>query len=304
MSIAKQAAGNGLLRQAALVTGATSGLGYAIAAALGRRGATVLVHGRTPEKAARAVRQLAETDDSGAGTFIAVHAELSSLGEVRDLAVQVQASAPAGLKILVNNAGAQHNKLKLSPEGIELTTAVVHSSPAALCRLLHEHLRRAADHSHTPAHVITVTSVNERFGRPVDDWSYASGYGQVKAYSNAKLMALAYTYALARSVGEHEVTFNAADPGIVFTDFGRKAGGFAAASDRILRPVAPLIFASPEKAARRSVLLAIDPAPPGTGTGGFYAKGALRASSKRSRDQAVIDQIYTLTEDRLSSLGI
>jgi hypothetical protein len=65
-----------------------------------------------------------------------------------------------------------------------------------------------------------------------------------------------------------------------------------------------VILASPEKAARRSVLLAIDPAPPGTGTGGCYAKGAMRASSKRSRDQAVIDQIYTLTEDRLSSLGI
>jgi retinol dehydrogenase 12 len=290
--------------QAVLVTGATSGLGYATAAALGRRGATVLVHGRTQEKAERAVRRLSDGAGPSAGKFVAVQAELSSLDEVRGLAAQVRASSPAGLMILINNAGAQHDSRKLSPEGIELTTAVVHSSPAALYRLLRDHLLRAADHFRAPAQVITVTSVNERFGKPVDDWSYETGYRQVRSYSNAKLMALSYTYALAGSVSEDEITFNAADPGFVFTDFGKKAGGFAAFSDRVLRPVAPLLIASPEKAARRSVLLAVAHGPRESSTGGFYAKGGKRTSSKRSRDRSVIDRIYTLTEDRLASLGI
>ena len=49
-------------------------------------------------------------------------------------------------------------------------------------------------------------------------------------------MALAYTYALARRADEKEVIFSAADPGIVFTDFGKKAGGLAGLSDRLLRP--------------------------------------------------------------------
>jgi NAD(P)-dependent dehydrogenase (short-subunit alcohol dehydrogenase family) len=145
--------------------------------------------------------------------------------------------------------------------------------------------------------------MNERFGKPVTDWGYATGYGQVRAYSNAKLMALAYTYAMARQVDHKEVTFNAADPGAVFTDFGRKAGGSAGQLDRLLRPVAPLLIAGPEKAARRSVLRALAPDAVRR-SGGFYARGALRTSSKRSRDPSVIVDVHALTDERLTALGI
>lgn len=286
-----------------LVTGATSGLGYATAAELGRQGATVLVHGRNPAKAQQAVRQLSLAVGPQAGEYIAVHADLGSLEEVGHLAAQVRTAAPGGLNVLINNAAAQFNTRRLSKDGIELTTAVVHVAAAALCRLLLDHLRRGADQAQAPARVITVTSLNERFGKVADDWSYATGYGQVRAYTNAKLMALAYTYALAQRVDENGVTFSAADPGIVFTDFGRKAGGFSGLSDRLLRPVAPMLIASPEKAARRSVLLAAAPAAAAR-TGGFYTKGALRTSSKRSRDPAVIEHVYSLTEERLAILGV
>ncbi|HTU73633.1 MAG TPA: SDR family NAD(P)-dependent oxidoreductase [Trebonia sp.] len=287
----------------ALVTGATSGLGYATAAELGKRGDTVLVHGRTQLKAEQAVQRLSKVTGAGAGQYIAVYAELGSLDEVRQLAAQARDLSPGGLDVLINNAGAQFNHRRLSADGIEMTTAVVHVAAAALSRLLLDHLRRAGGSAHALAQVITVTSLNERMGRLVTDWSYATGYRQVRAYSNAKLMALAYTYALARRVDEQEVTFGAADPGIVFTDFGKKAGGFAGLSDRVLRPVAPLLIASPEKAARRSVLLAVDAAA-AEGTGRFYAKGGLRMSSKRSRDPAVMEQVYEVTEERLSSAGI
>jgi hypothetical protein len=73
-------------------------------------------------------------------------------------------------------------------------------------------------------------------------------------------------------------------------------------TDRLLRPVAPLLLAGPDKAARGSVLVAADPAR-AVGTGGCYAKGASRPSSARSRDSSVIDQVYALTEERLSSFG-
>jgi retinol dehydrogenase 12 len=292
-----------LPRLVALVTGATSGLGYATAAELGQRGATVLVHGRTRPRAEEAVQRLSKLHSLGPGEYRAVYGELGSLNEVRQLAAQVTLNSPNGLNILINNAGAQFNRRRLSPEGIEMTTAVIHLAPAVLFRLLLSHLRRSAEHAHASARVINVTSFNERFGKVVTDWSYANGYGQVKAYSNAKLMALSYTYALARRIDMEVVTINAADPGIVFTDFGKKAGGSAGVADRLLRPVAPLLIASPDKAARRSVLLAADPAR-AVGTGGCYAKGALRLSSARSRDSSVIDQVYALTEERLSSFGI
>jgi NAD(P)-dependent dehydrogenase (short-subunit alcohol dehydrogenase family) len=286
-----------------LVTGATAGLGYATAAALGQRGATVLVHGRTRQKAEQAVRLLENASGAEATRYVAIDAELSSLDEVRRLVSQVHDHAPDGLDVLVNNAGAQFNERRLTADGIEMTTAVVHVATAALSRLLLDHLRHAARRTQLPAQVVNVTSINERVGKPVTDWSYASRYGQVRAYSNAKLMALAYTYAMAARVDVKEVTFNAADPGAIFTDFGRKAGGSAGVMDRVLRPVAPYLIATPEKAARRSVLRALAQDTVGR-SGGFFARGALRTSSKRSRDAATIARVAALTEERLTDLKI
>lgn len=80
----------------ALVTGATSGIGYAIALELARQGAEVVVHGRNAERGAKAVQQIENA--GGRARFIA--ADLSDADDVRRLA------AEAGeVDILVNNAG-------------------------------------------------------------------------------------------------------------------------------------------------------------------------------------------------------
>jgi NAD(P)-dependent dehydrogenase (short-subunit alcohol dehydrogenase family) len=80
----------------ALVTGATSGIGYAIARELARQGADVVVHGRNAERGAKAVQQIENAD--GKARFVA--ADLSDADDVRRLA------AEAGqVDILVNNAG-------------------------------------------------------------------------------------------------------------------------------------------------------------------------------------------------------
>jgi len=112
------------------------------------------------------------------GAYVAVHADLGSLDEVRDLSSQVQNLAPDGLDLLINNAGAQFDERWLTSDKIEMTTAIVHLAAAALTRLLLDHLRRGR----LSAQVINVTSLNERFGKPVEDRSYATGYGQTQAW--------------------------------------------------------------------------------------------------------------------------
>jgi NAD(P)-dependent dehydrogenase (short-subunit alcohol dehydrogenase family) len=80
----------------ALVTGATSGIGYAIAVELARQGAEVVVHGRNAERGAKAVQQIENA--GGRARFVA--ADLTNADDVRRLAKEA-----GEVDILVNNAG-------------------------------------------------------------------------------------------------------------------------------------------------------------------------------------------------------
>jgi NAD(P)-dependent dehydrogenase (short-subunit alcohol dehydrogenase family) len=81
----------------ALVTGATSGIGRAVAQELGRRGADVIVHGRDAGRGAAVVGAIGEA--GGRGRFVA--ADISRTGGAIELA-----AAAGDVDILVNNAGA------------------------------------------------------------------------------------------------------------------------------------------------------------------------------------------------------
>ena len=80
----------------ALVTGATAGIGYAIALELARQGAAVVVHGRNAERGAKTVQQI----ENAGGTARFVAADLSDADDVRRLAAEA-----GDVDILVNNAG-------------------------------------------------------------------------------------------------------------------------------------------------------------------------------------------------------
>jgi NAD(P)-dependent dehydrogenase (short-subunit alcohol dehydrogenase family) len=80
----------------ALVTGATSGIGREVALQLAQQGAEVVVHGRSAERGAKIVRDIANI--GGKARFVA--ADLNSAEDVRRLA-----AAAGAIDILVNNAG-------------------------------------------------------------------------------------------------------------------------------------------------------------------------------------------------------
>src|SRR2546421_11233240 len=87
---------HGLTGQRALVTGATSGIGRAVALQLAREGAEVLVHGRDAARGAETVREIRAS--GGKASFVA--ADLSDAADVQHLASDI-----CDIDILINNDG-------------------------------------------------------------------------------------------------------------------------------------------------------------------------------------------------------
>lgn len=199
-----------------LLTGATDGLGRALAAELARDGATVLVHGRDPERIADTVREVTEAvteavgGGAGADRVRSYQADLASIAGVRALAEQVIASEPR-LDVLVNNAGVGatvpgDGVRQESADGYELRFAVNYLAGYALTRLLLPLLRKSA-----PSRIVNVASVGQQ-AIDFDDVMLTRDYDGMRAYRQSKLAQILFTFDLAAELDPAEVTVNALHP--------------------------------------------------------------------------------------------
>ena len=186
-----------------LVTGATDGLGRRVAQELAAKGATVLLHGRSPERLEATLEELrSRVGSEKAASYLA---DLSSLSAVRDLAERIL-SEHARLDVLVNNAGVISPDRKESEDGYELTFAINYLSHFLLTRLLLPLLRGSA-----PARVVNVSSAGQS---PIDfdDVMLERGYGAMRAYSQSKLAQIMFTFELAERLSGTDVSTNALHP--------------------------------------------------------------------------------------------
>jgi NAD(P)-dependent dehydrogenase (short-subunit alcohol dehydrogenase family) len=193
--------------QTILVTGATDGLGRALARDLAGRGATVQLHGRSAERLEETRRELGQaTGNDRLRTYLA---DLSSLRDVRRLGSEV-AGGQERLDVLVNNAGiGGAGPRQASVDGYELRFAVNYLAPFLLTHLLLPLLGRSA-----PARIVNVASVGQA---PIDfdDVMLERGYDPMRAYAQSKLAQVMFTFELAerlRAAGESGVTVNALHP--------------------------------------------------------------------------------------------
>jgi len=195
--------------QVILLTGATDGMGRALAADLARAGATVLVHGRDQGRIAATVAEVAEAAGS-AGRVRSYRADLASLAEVSSLADEVAKAEPR-LDVLVNNAGIGINEpgggaRQESADGIELRFAVNYLAGYLLASRLLPLLVRSA-----PSRIVNVASVGQQ-AIDFDDVMLTKDYDGMRAYRQSKLAQIMNTFDLAEALEAEAVTVNALHP--------------------------------------------------------------------------------------------
>jgi NAD(P)-dependent dehydrogenase (short-subunit alcohol dehydrogenase family) len=191
------------MEQVVLVTGATDGLGRALAHALADAGATVLVHGRSEERTAATVAELG-------GAARGYRADLASLAEVERLAADILEREPR-LDALVNNAGIGSDvpgggARMESADGIELRFAVNYLAGYVLTRRLLGLLRASA-----PARIVNVSSAGQ-MAIDFDDVMLHRGYSGVRAYCQSKLAQVMFTLDLAEELEGSGVIATALHP--------------------------------------------------------------------------------------------
>ena len=189
-----------LLGQQAIVTGASRGIGRAIAVALARAGANVVINYlRSAEQAESAV---AECRQYGVQA-LAVRADVTNAEDVTRL-VDTACVNFGSPHILVNNAGIAHTGLLMDTTEQEWE-ALMHANLKApfLC-----------------ARSVLPHMVRRQYGRIINMssiWGLAGGSYEV-AYSASKGGLIAFTKALAKEMGPSGITVNAVAPGAVQTD--------------------------------------------------------------------------------------
>src|SRR5262245_42072265 len=217
-------------RDAVVVTGGNSGIGFECARHLARAGWYVVIASRNRAASAAAVRRIVDEDPRHAVAEMGL--DLGSLASVREFA-RALATADLRLRALVCNAGLQmHNGPRRSPDGFELTFAVNHLGHFLLTNLL---LVRLLDNA--PARIVIVSSgvhdPQRWTGMPkpaVADLGTLAAMGGPHpdtfdgrlAYVNSKLCNLWFAYELVRRAeaaglasGARRLTVNAFDPGLV-----------------------------------------------------------------------------------------
>jgi NAD(P)-dependent dehydrogenase (short-subunit alcohol dehydrogenase family) len=181
-------AGFDLSGRTVLITGATDGLGRALAREVLDAGATVLVHGRSPERIDATVAEL-----DGGDRVRSYRADFASLAEVHALADTLLAAETGGIDVLVNNAGigartGRVEEREVSADGHELRFAVNHLAGFALTERVRGALR--------PSRIVNVSSLGQQ-AIDFDDVMLERGYSGVRAYCQSKLAQILYTFSLA-----------------------------------------------------------------------------------------------------------
>jgi 3-oxoacyl-[acyl-carrier protein] reductase len=188
-----------LAGQVAFVTGGATGIGFAVAKALGLRGAKVAIFNRNQERAQAAVGEL-----GGAGIAASAYAADIANAESVDAAFTAALGALERVDILVNNAGLTRDGVFMRMSDAQWDEVIATNLGGAFrcARAVARPMMKARY-----GRIVNVSSVVGLIGNP----------GQSN-YAASKAGLLGFTKALARELASRSITVNAVCPGFIETD--------------------------------------------------------------------------------------
>ena len=189
--------------EVALVTGASRGIGYAVANQLVRAGAAVVGTATSQSGADQISQRLAAMGGSGRGAVLDVRDAAAG-----DVVIDAISKEHGKLSILVNNAGITRDALAMRMRDDDWS-AVIDTNLSAVFRLSRAVLRGMMKARH--GRIINVTSVVG-----------ASGNAGQANYAASKAGVAGMTRALARELGSRNITVNCIAPGFIDTDMTRE----------------------------------------------------------------------------------
>ena len=273
-----------------LVTGANSGIGKVTALDLSRKGAHMVMLCRNRDRGEAAKKEIIRESNNEKVDLMVC--DLSSMDSVHAFANDFLLQYKR-LDVLVNNAGGYFDRKIITGDGYEYTFAMNHLGHFLLTNRLLDLIRHSA-----PARIINVSSNAHQTGHiRFDDLMAERGYMGWRAYSQAKLANILFTYELDRRLNGTGITVNAVHPGFVNTNF-------ASNTYSVIKPLvrfAKWFARSPEKGAETSVWLASSPEVEGISGKYFFDKKS-RRSNRESYDEEVAKRLWDVSEDLVNTV--
>ena len=224
-----------LREQVAVVTGASRGIGRAIAQELAKLGASVVVNYASSSKAAEDL--VAEITEAG-GSAIALQADVSKAEEV-DRLISAVLEKFNKIDILVNNAGITRDTLllRMKPEDWQAVINLNLTGVFLCTRAVSKGMLKKRS-----GRIINIASVAGQMGNPVQ-----------ANYSAAKAGVIGLTKTLAKEFASRGITVNAVSPGFIETDMTSELQ-----SEEILKAIPLGRYGKPEEIAGMVRFLAAD----------------------------------------------
>lgn len=262
-----------------MVTGATAGLGKALAQALAQTGATVIMVVRDEERGARARQEISSaTQNSRIDLQLA---DIGNLSSVRNLAT-ILAQRYEKIDALINNASVYKKNHTLTVDGYETMFATNHLGPFLLTYLLLDRLKASSS-----AHILNITAPSTS-QLHFEDLQGERNFNSLSAFGASKMANLLFTFELARRLAGTSVTVNAVHPGLVRSQLMKEA----------ILPIRLLtsFFSAPASRAAQDVVRIITDSEYANVTGKFLHKGKEIEAAMFALDPANQVRLWEISE--------